>query len=93
MDEEDGRPGPRARQCGLFDVPMDVLVRSLRCSRLIPVQAALFNRIPISSIASRQSFSSIQPTSNSAHFFGADLPKAPAPPQVEEKLNENVPGK
>jgi hypothetical protein len=69
MDEEDGRPGPRARQRGLFDVPMDVLVRSLRRSRLIPVQAALFNRIPISSIASRQSFSSIQPTSNSAHFF------------------------
>jgi hypothetical protein len=30
---------------------------------------------------------------NSRAFSGADLPKASAPPQVEEKRHENVPGK
>jgi hypothetical protein len=93
MDEEDGRPGPRARQFGAFDVPRDVLVRSL-CRSLPPAeQASLLTPIAIADICPRQSFTAIQPTSNPAPFSGADLPKAPAPPQVEEKLNENVPGK
>jgi hypothetical protein len=69
MDEEDGRPGPRARQFGPFDVPKDVLVRSLCRSRLNPEQASPFNRIAIANIRSRQSVTAIQPTSNSAPFL------------------------
>jgi hypothetical protein len=92
MDEEDGRPGPRARQFGPFDVPMDVLVRSLRRSRLIPEQASPHRRVAIANIYSRQSFPAIQPTSNPAPRHGRGPAKAFAWQQVEEH-HENVPGK
>jgi hypothetical protein len=69
MDEEDGRPGPRARQFGPFDVPMDVLVRSL--CRLLPPpeEVASFTRIAIANIHSVHSFTAFQPTSNFAPFL------------------------
>jgi hypothetical protein len=72
---------------------MDVLVRSLRCSRLIPVQAALFNRIPITTIPHANRLVQFNPHQIPHIFSGADLPKASAPPQVEEKHYENLPGK
>ena len=93
MDEEDGRPGPRARQFGPFDAPMDVPGWSLCRSRLIPEQVAPFTRMGIVNIRSRRSFTEIQTASIPCLVSVAGLPKASARTQVEENLNENVPGK
>jgi hypothetical protein len=81
MDEEDGRPGPRARQFGPFDVPMDVLVRSLCHSAFIPEQLSPFIRISIANSSSRESLTQFNPH------------QIPRPSQVEDTHHENVPGK
>jgi hypothetical protein len=67
MDEEDGRPGPRARQFGPFDVPRDVLVRSLCRLRSIPEQVLPLTRIAI--VLSRPSFRTTNQKPNPASFL------------------------
>jgi hypothetical protein len=93
MDEEDGRPGPRARQFGPVDVRMDVRVRSLCRPASIPKQVALFTRISIASISSRQSLTAIQPTSNPAPLHGRGPAEGGRLSQMKEKHHENVSGK
>ena len=93
MDEEDGRPGPSARKFGPADVLRDVFAGSLCRSRSIRSQLSPSNRVVVSRVLSRQSFSKINRNQFPRLFSGAGLPKAFAPPQVEERHHENVPGK
>ena len=81
MDEEDGRPGPRARQFGPVDVQMDVLVRPLCRSASIPEKVSPFIRISIANGSSRESLTQFNPHQN------------PRRSQVEDTHHENVPGK
>lgn len=92
MDEEDGRLGPRARKFGRFDVLTDAIASSLCQIPTIPKFC--------SSRSYRNHRRSTAPFAYNLNqnqcprlLSGADLPKASAPPQVEEKQHENVPGK
>ncbi len=69
MDEEDGRPGPRARQFGPFDVPADVLVRSLCRPLLIPEKVSPFDRLAIFNVLSRPSFRTTNQKTDPAPFL------------------------
>ncbi len=89
MDEEDGRPGPRARQFGPVDVQMDVLVRPLCRSASIPEKVSPFIRISIANDSSRRIPYAIQPTSKPAPTAGLEARRS----QVEDTHHENVPGK
>ena len=94
MDEEDGRPGSQTRKFVAFDVHTDAFTRSLRQTCSISEQQNVF---PLTRVTLLSTYSHRSPTTttqiNSRAFSGADLPKASAPPQVEEKRHENVPGK
>ena len=94
MDEEDGRPGPRARKFGSADVLTDAFAGSLRNLVTAQTYPSLFSQFLSKSSAIPCSID--HPFTNHATprlFSGVYLPKASAPAQVEEKQYENVPGK
>jgi hypothetical protein len=82
MDEEDGRPGPRARKFGPGDVLTDVFAgslcrrpRSAEKSRLLAPLA----RISMIRACFRSSSIAFNPFQFPRLVFGADLPEASAP--------------
>jgi hypothetical protein len=82
MDEEDGRPGARARKFGPHDVLTDVWMGSL-CRPSLPEQACLLLRSPSSAFFRARP--AANPTLTPRPFLVADLPKAFASSQVEEE--------
>ena len=77
MDEEDGRPGPRARKLGPADVLTDACAGSLRdpvrlTYTILAIPGYLFGNPPLSSPINQ----SPSLTMHCRAFFGADLPEA-----------------
>jgi hypothetical protein len=75
MDEEDGKAGARARHPGHLNAHAGVPAQSLRHQSISDLQPSFQSKT-----APFQS----QISEDRASFSGADLPKASAPPQVEE---------
>jgi hypothetical protein len=94
MDEEDGRPGHRARKSELVDVLSDASTWSLCCSRPILKQKRQPRHISRLVIIGLFRANHPQITVGSGAFFhGPDLQKTSASLQVEEKHYEDLPGK
>jgi hypothetical protein len=96
MDEEDGRPGAKAAKSGRADALKDALPPSLRHSSAFLTDGKLPSRLPLTDS------SGLQNGRVGEHRLGLYLAPSNqnnmgrrqlAPPQVEEKKNENVPGK